>query len=87
MLDIIEFISNKFAKGYYEEDEEQEFPDDVKVKYLVEDGDRDPYWCIELGYIYSIEDLVRLDGVARKNGFKLGIDTHFVYFDEVKKNG
>lgn len=84
-LDIIKYISSKFNSG------DPEWPDDVKMRYLVEDT-TDPHWFVwadvheDVAPIVKVDDIKALSEVAAKNGYRIEVAIKGIYLYEAKND-
>jgi hypothetical protein len=65
ILGIIKYLSERFFGT-------PEDPEDVKIKYLIEDEPA-PYWWVKVGHCKDFRDLEELNKLAEAEGYVLSI--------------
>jgi hypothetical protein len=65
IVKIIEYLSTQFLGT-------PEDPEDVKIKYLIED-EKHPYWCITHHLCYSFKEYEKLNKFIDDCGYKMTI--------------
>lgn len=86
---IIKYMSERFSKSFDDDDDYEEWADNVHIKYVETTDDED----IESKYIMKpvnsdcfleIEDMVKLEKMARENGYNTSFLIPKILFEREK---